>query len=156
MEDGKHTAVITVMNNETYQTKSIDIQLDDGLILVGDREECVIGVDNPVALYKMVGDVVMSYTADHYPKDKRGSCSVYGLMMLVDSFTDRFEDDLDPRILKAVRDAIDVISEVIDEEISVEIRKQADLVSKMLESDSVDEWLKEAIRDYMNKEKKDA
>lgn len=149
MENGKYTAVVTVMDNETYETKSFDIQFDDGMVLVGDRGECVVGILNPVTLYEMVGDVVTAFTAEHYREDKRGECAVCGLIGVIDTIARDSEDDIDPRIFKAVEDATGVISKVIDEKISEEIEKRQDILDEVLESDSIDEQLKQAIRDYM-------
>lgn len=152
MENGKYTAVVTVMDNETHETKSFDIQFDDGMVLAGDRGECVVGILNPATLFEMVGDVVTAFTAEHYREDKRGECAVFGLTGVIDTIARDHEDTLDPRVSKAIEDATDAIAKVINEKISEEMEKMQDILGEMLESDSVDELLKETIRDYMNKE----
>lgn len=156
MKDGKYTAFVTVRDNHTHMQDTFDIQLDDGMILVGDRGERVVGATTPITFFEMIGDVTTAFAAEHYPKDKRGPSSVYGLMMLVDTMVDTFEDDLDPRVAKAVKDATDTIADVIDEQIAAELESKENHINEMLESEQIDERLKEVIRGYVSKLKEDA
>lgn len=156
MGNGKYTAFVTIRDNHTHMQDAFDIQLDDGMILVGDRGESVVGATTPITLFEMIGDVTTAFAAKHYPKDKQGPSVIYGLMMLVDTMVHTFEDDLDPRVAKAVKDATDAIADVIDEQIAAELKDKENCLYEMLESEEVDEKLKEAIRSYINKENEDA
>lgn len=156
MKNGKYTAFVTVRDNHTHMQDTFDIQLDDGMILVGDRGERVVGATTPITFFEMIGDVTTAFAAEHYPKDKQGPSSIYGLMMLVDTMVDTFEDDLDPRVAKAVKDATDAIADVIDEQIAEELKNKKNHLNEMLESEQIDERLKEVIRGYVSNLNEDA
>lgn len=156
MKDGKYTAFLTVRDNESHRQEAFDIQLDEGMILVGDRGERVVGANSPITFFEMIGDATTAFAKDHYPKDKQASSSIYGLMMLVDKMAEVFENDLDPRVAKAVKDATDAIADVIDEQIAEKLKDKENYLYEMLEHEDVDERLKEAIRSYVSKLNEDA